>query len=131
VRTPGWLSGEERRGEERSGVEWSTINLSKVKWSEVKWSEVKWSEVKWSVSKWVSSVEGWQFCWARQETLRRDGAIVELSVESQPVKRRLGGWCERATNLGVVSSVELFNRGWEEMALQLRWQLKRVLPGLL
>jgi hypothetical protein len=45
-------------------------------------------------------------------------ALYELSVESQPVKRRLGGWYEMAASLGVSElSVELFKRGWEEMAL--------------
>jgi hypothetical protein len=74
-------------------------------------------------------LEKWQISWDLQERLRRDGTIVELSVESHPVKSRLGGWCEMHASLGVVScylrvgsSVELFKGGWEEMALQLSWQ---------
>jgi hypothetical protein len=30
----------------------------------------------------------------------KEDSWSELSVESQPVKRRLGGWCEIATSLG-------------------------------
>jgi hypothetical protein len=39
-----------------------------------------------------------------QRRLRRDGAIIQLSLESQSVKTRLGDWCEMAASLGVVSS---------------------------
>jgi negative regulator of sigma E activity len=31
------------------------------------------------------------------------GRPSQLSVESHPVKRRLGGWCEMVASLGVVS----------------------------
>jgi hypothetical protein len=53
-------------------------------------------------------VEGWQLSRALKGRLRRDGAIVELKVdteltESPPMERRLGGWCEMTTSLGDVS----------------------------
>jgi hypothetical protein len=41
----------------------------------------------------------------------------ELFVESQPVKRRLGGWCEMAARLGVAScrlTVEFYTWGCED-----------------
>jgi hypothetical protein len=39
-------------------------------------------------------------------------------VESRAMKRRLGGWCEMATSLGVSwLRVEFFKEGWEEMRL--------------
>jgi hypothetical protein len=55
------------------------LGLSVVHLSEVKWSEVKWSS--WLVSERVQ-------------------LIGQLSVESQLVKIRVGGWCEMATSLG-------------------------------
>jgi hypothetical protein len=38
--------------------------------------------------------------WSVQRGYKED-SWSELSAESQPVKRRLGGWCEMATSLGV------------------------------
>jgi hypothetical protein len=37
--------------------------------------------------------------WVLQGRLRRDGAVVQCSAESQPVNRRLGGWCEMVASL--------------------------------
>jgi hypothetical protein len=61
-------------------LQWGVI-LKKFKLANsTEWSEVKWSEVKWG---------SWLL-----------GERVQLSVESQPVKRRLGGWCQMAASLG-------------------------------
>jgi hypothetical protein len=60
----------------RRGVILKTINLT---------SSVEWSEENYLVGEWESSVEGWQLSWALQERLRRDGAIVEFTVDNSSV----------------------------------------------
>jgi hypothetical protein len=39
-----------------------------------------------------------------------------MEVESQPVERTVGSWCEMAASLGI-KRVKLCNEGLEEMAL--------------
>jgi hypothetical protein len=58
-----------------------------------------------SCNSWTTTMEtGGVFYVVRPENLsgRQLGRPRRLSVESQPAKRRLGGWCEMAASLGVV-----------------------------
>jgi hypothetical protein len=82
-----------------------------------------------SCSNWTTTVEMGVF--SMWSVPRSWGNPFQLSVESQPVKRSLGRWCEIATSLGpshlrIGSWVELCEEGWEEVALKLSWQLTRV-----
>jgi hypothetical protein len=46
--------------------------------------------------------------------IRRIIGATQLSVESQSVKRRLGGWCEMATSLGV--TCKNFQLEWNRLS---------------
>jgi hypothetical protein len=94
-----FLLGHHRGYVARTPGELSAVLLIEVKWSEAKQNEVKslvneWENLvvswKWSLRDvklppaWnpvSSSVEGWQLSRAPQGRLKRDGAIVELTVD--------------------------------------------------
>jgi hypothetical protein len=45
--------------------------------------------------------------------------MAQLSVESQPLRSRLGGWCEMAACLGAVSSELIADKSFARAAVKI------------